>query len=90
MEEVGCGRREEREVERILAEKDKQVLYSTGTRRVDRAHSVPFESKKESQATDACGIPLVLPEFSKDISAAQTRSISNETRKAGISFVNST
>jgi hypothetical protein len=47
------GRREERVVERILAEEDKQVLYRSETRR-PRADSVPFPTKKESQATDAC------------------------------------
>jgi hypothetical protein len=47
------GRREERVVERILAEEDKQVLYRSETRR-PRADSVPFPTKKEGQATDAC------------------------------------
>jgi hypothetical protein len=59
--EVRCGRREERVVERIQAEEDKQVLYRSETRR-PRADSVPFATKKESQATDAC-LPLTMSIF---------------------------
>jgi len=52
VEEVRCGRRKERIVERILAEEDKEVLYRSETRRVDTL--TRSYSEKESQATDAC------------------------------------